>query len=133
MSEAIAAGMAEMGSLVVPPCYFAVSMCSVVRMFFFFSFTYDHSVETGRVETGDTLEVLGGVELVLESLLIPDGAITVGRSVVESLVNSGSGCREGEDRCSSSTHLGLSRYSSDCVCVVKVGTTTMSNKLFQRT
>lgn len=70
--------------------------------------TYNHSVETGRVEAGDTLEVLGGVELELESLLVPDGAITVGGTVVESLVNGRSGCHEGEDRCSG-THLGLSR------------------------
>ena len=90
-------------------------MCLVTRIEIFLC-TYDHGVETGRVEAGDTLEVLGGVELVLESLLIPDGAITVGRSVVESLVNGGSCCRKGEDRCSSSTHLDLSRYSNDCVC-----------------
>jgi hypothetical protein len=69
--------------------------------------TYDHGVETGRVEAGDTLKVLGGVELILESLLVPDGAITVGRSVVESLVDCRSSCHEGgEDRCSG-THLGF--------------------------
>lgn len=72
-----------------------------------FVWTYDHGVETGRVEAGDTLEALGGVELVLESLLVPDGTITVGRSVVESLVDGRSRCHEGEDRCSG-THLGLS-------------------------
>lgn len=69
--------------------------------------TYNHGVETGRVEASDALEALGGVELVLEPLLVPDGAITVGGAVVEALVDSGGGCHEGENRCSG-THLGLS-------------------------
>lgn len=59
--------------------------------------TYDHGVQSGAGEARSTSETLGGLKFRLEIGLLLDGAIGLGCTVVEPLINGGRG-RERQGR-----------------------------------
>ena len=87
---AMAAGMAEVGSEVVPACYIVVSLIFCGHR----SSTHDHGVQTSTGEARGARELLGVGEEVLKVGLGHGRVVGVGSTVVEAF-ESGSRGRRG--------------------------------------
>ncbi len=111
VSSAMAAGIAAIGVLTVPPC------CELVRHYLNserrLKSTYDRGIETSRGPSVSSDELLGNLELICVTLLVLDGSVRVSSAVVEALQSLGrddrSTCGEGSKR-GGRTHIGERCY-----------------------